>query len=87
MQVEMIPIDVYVDNKSLVSCMKNDKVTDKRLLVEVAMTKQSLADNEIRYVNWCPTKYQLADCLTKNTSNMQLIDAMEAMKLPLFIKK
>ena len=64
-----IPIELYVDNKSLydnVFSVKN--VAEKRLRIDIAAIKELVTDEKLN-VNWVETKYQLADGLTKKGVN------------------
>ena len=60
-----IPIDAFVDNKSLVDAIRSTKlVDDRRLRIDIGSLKQTL-ENEIRNIIWIPGDEQLANCLTK----------------------
>ena len=64
-----IPIELYVDNKSLhdnVFSVKN--VAEKRLRIDIASIKELVTEEKLN-VNWVETKYQLADGLTKKGVN------------------
>ena len=64
-----IPIELYVDNKSLhdnVFSVKN--VAEKRLRIDIAAIKELVTEEKLN-VNWVETKCQLADGLTKKGVN------------------
>ena len=64
-----IPIELYVDNRSLydnVFSVKN--VAEKRLRIDIATIKELVTEEKLN-VNWVETKYQLADVLTKKGVN------------------
>ena len=64
MPQEEIPIDIYVDNRSLIDAITSTKlVADRRLRIDIASLKQTL--EKVRKVLWVPGQEQLADCLTK----------------------
>ena len=63
------PIQVVTDNFSLFETVKaTTACTDKRLRIEMAILRESLARNEFM-LKWVTTSNQLADCLTKKSSN------------------
>ena len=63
--VNTIPIEVFVDNKSLVQNVHSTTlVSEKRLRVDLAAIQQSIERNEAT-LKWISSKEQLADCLTK----------------------
>ena len=60
-----IPIDGYVDNKSLVDALKSTHlVEERRLRIDIGILKQNL-ERDIRQVIWIPGDRQLANCMTK----------------------
>ena len=60
-----VPIEAYVDNKSVVDAVHSTKlVEDKGLRLDVAALKQSLKKQEISKVEWCPGEKQIANCMT-----------------------
>ena len=64
-----IPIELYVDNKSLydnVFSVKN--VAEKRLRIDIAAIKELVAEEKLK-LKWVETKCQLADGLTKKGVN------------------
>ena len=61
-----IPINCYIDNKSLFDAlMSKKKVDDRRLRIDVAVLKNMQENHEIASITWVGTAHQLADCLTK----------------------
>jgi hypothetical protein len=69
-----IPIDVYVDNRSLVDALQSTKlVCDRRLRIDIGALKQAL-EQDVRSVNWITGEQQLANCMTKRgASGAQLM--------------
>ena len=66
MPVGSIPIVAFVDNKSVVQSIHSTSlVDDKRLRLDIAAIKQSIDKHEVSAINWCPSKAQLANCMTK----------------------
>ena len=60
-----VPIDAYVDNKSLVDSIMSTKLVDDRMLrLDIGSLKQMM-ERDIRKIMWIPGERQLADCLTK----------------------
>lgn len=65
-----VPIDAYVDNKSLYRNVHTTTMAEeRRLRIDIATIRQMLDKNEIRTFNWIPTGKQLSDCLTKRTAS------------------
>ena len=61
-----IPLEAYVDNKSVVEAVHSTSmVDDKRLRLDVCTLKESLKAGEVQIVRWCPGTAQLANCMTK----------------------
>ena len=61
-----MPINCFVDNKSLVDALSSSKqVEDRRLRIDIAVLDDMLGKKEINCVKWVDTCNQLADCLTK----------------------
>ena len=61
-------IDIYafVDNKSVIDSVHSTKlVEDKRLRIDIAALTESIAQGEVRKIQWCSGQKQLANCLTK----------------------
>ena len=58
------------DNKSLLDSVHSTKtLKEKRLLVDICIIRDMLQKKEISSVNWCTSKAQLRDCLTKPTAS------------------
>ena len=78
-----LPIEAYVDNKSLIDAWKSTKfVTDKRLRIDISSVKEMISNKQIKKVDWIPTNKQLANCLTKQGSTFdQLILTLQNCKL------
>ena len=61
-----IPIDAFVDNKSVVEAVYSTKsVEDKRLRIDVGSVKELLDRKTIKSVQWIPGEQMLANPLTK----------------------
>ena len=61
-----IPIECYVDNKSLWENTQSTKnVTEKRLRIDLASIKDMLQKGEISEIKWIESAHQLSDCFTK----------------------
>ena len=71
------PITCITDSSSLVQHLHTTKVSnDRRLRVDMSRLREMVKNQEIS-VSWCPGKYQLGDCLTKNTaSTRELLKAI-----------
>ena len=74
-----IPIECIVDNKDTVEAVYSSKaVSDKLLRINIGALKDELSKEEITCVRWCPSKEQLANCLTKKGAcGKLLLDAMK----------
>ena len=69
--VELPPIELFVDNKSLFDTAKTTNVlADKRLLVDMAALRQMIEVKEVN-INWVNSSLQLADAFTKAGANKQ----------------
>ena len=65
--VNLPPINLYVDNKSLHDAAKTTKaLVEKRQLVDISAIREMLDRKEIN-IFWTPTERQLADVLTKGS--------------------
>ena len=61
-----VPIVCVTDCKSLQEAIKSNKcVSEKRLRMEIGSIKELFTSGQIQDIEWCNTKTQLADCLTK----------------------
>lgn len=67
-----LPIDCFVDNKSLCENLYSTKsVEEKRLRLDIASIRELLAEKLIRSVVWIPTSQQISDCFTKRGATSQ----------------
>ena len=67
-----MPINCFVDNKSLVDALSSSKqVEDRRLRIDIAVLDDMLGKKEINCVKWVDTCNQLADCLTKRGASTE----------------
>ena len=80
---DSIPIDAFVDNKSVVEAVHSTKlVDDKRLRIDISAIKESVMKSEVRSIRWCPGSLQLANCLTKRgAQSHQLLQILHSGKL------
>ena len=81
-----VPITVLTDNASLVDSVFSTKlVSDKRLRIDISYLKSLVDEQNIQRFSWIPTRFQLADCLTKSRSTAQsaLIDTLKSSRLDL----
>ena len=71
-----MPINCYVDNKSLFDSLNSNKhVDDKRLRIDLAVLNEMIERKEIQSVRWVDTTHQLADCLTKKGASAERLRA------------
>ena len=71
-----LPINCYVDNKSLMDTLNSKKnVDDKRLRIDLAILDEMLQRKDINSVSWVETSLQLADCLTKRGASAERLRA------------
>lgn len=75
-----VPIDAFVDNRSVVEAVYSTKlVDDKRLRLDLGAIRQAVNDGEINSVRWCPGGAQLANCMTKRgASGLQLLLVLQS---------
>ncbi|CAL4179441.1 unnamed protein product, partial [Meganyctiphanes norvegica] len=61
-----IPIECFIDNKSLWENAHSTKgVSERRLRIDIAAIKEMLERKEISAIKWVETSHQLSDCFTK----------------------
>ena len=66
-----IPIDAYVDSKTLFNVIaKQSSTTEKRLQIDICSLKESHARNELRTLGWIPESSNIADALTKPCTSL-----------------
>ena len=66
---ESLETVAFVDNKQLYESVYSSKcVLEKRLRVEISAIQEMMKNRELKKLTWVPTNTQLADCLTKKTS-------------------
>lgn len=64
----VIALHVYTDSRSLYECLiRINQTTEKRLLIDLRMLRQSCERREITEVFWIPTTQNPADAFTKAT--------------------
>ena len=79
----VLPIDAYVDNKSLVDALRSTKlVSDRRLRIDIGVLRQTL-EQDIRSVEWISGAHQLANCMTKKGAcGASLLAVFQSGRLP-----
>ena len=71
------PIHIFSDSDSLVkSSQTSTPVTDRGLQVEIALIRDRIIQKSIDELRWIPTKYNLADSLTKVGANSSYLLAV-----------
>ena len=74
--IQQIPIVCITVCQSLCDAVKSNRhVSEERLRMELSGLKELLINKQITGLQWCETKKQLADCLTK-TSNFSLMKTL-----------
>ena len=74
--IEHVPINCYVDNKSLIDALNSKKnVEDKRLRIDLAIIEEMIKNKEISSVTWIGSSHQLANCLTKRGASSKSLRA------------
>ena len=71
-------IILITDNKSLQDSVYSTKsIEDKRLKVDICTLRDMLKNKEITEIKWVPSKWQLADVLTKSgASSSKLLEVL-----------
>ena len=70
-----LPIEAYVDNKSLTDALKSTKfVTDKRLRIDISSVKEMISNKQIKKVEWIPINKQLCELLNETRIHFWWID-------------
>ena len=64
---EFLPIKCYVDHKSLIDSI----IFHQNFYRE--KVRQMIAKKKVTSVEWCKSELQLADCLTKGTTNCMIL--------------
>ena len=79
-----IPINAYVDNKSVIEAVHSTKrVDDKRLRVDIAAINESLTRIEVSEIKWCPGNIHFADCMTKRgAAGYNLLNVLKDGRFP-----
>lgn len=69
-----LPVDAWIDSESLLESVKSDKQIDEKVVRHlIFILKQSIEYREVRSIDWCSSKEQLADIFTKKGVNPELI--------------
>jgi transposase InsO family protein len=65
---------VYSDNKNLVNSVhSSNNLEEKRLLIDISILRDMLAQHELTEFKWVPTEHQLANALTKQGASDKLL--------------
>lgn len=81
---KIVPLKIFTDSKSLYDSMvRINSTTEKRLLIDLIMLRQSYERREITDVYWIPTGQNPADGLTKGKRCSALEKLMDENKLDL----
>lgn len=79
---KVIPLHVYTDSRSLYDCLTRiNQTTEKRLLIDLRMIRQSYERREITEVFWIPTTQNPADAFTKARATSALQQLMDENRL------
>ena len=71
---QSIQIKSFIDSKSLYDTLHTTKnVEDRSLRLSIAILREKLAKSEINKIHLVTTKLQIADCLTKNGGNTNIL--------------
>ena len=71
---QSIQIESFIDSKSLYDTLHTTKnVEDRSLRLSIAILREKLAKSEINKIHLVTTKLQIADCLTKNGGNTNIL--------------
>ena len=78
----IIELHVYTDSRSLYDgLVRINQTTEKRLLIDLRMLRQSYERREITEVFWVPTAQNPADAFTKASPTSALSNLLEHNKL------
>ena len=80
LESKTIPIEAYIDNKSVIEAILSTRmVDDKRLRVDVAAIQELLKLHDINRIQWVPGHLQLADPMTKQgASGFSLLKVLQS---------
>ena len=74
-----IPLQMLVDSKQLFQSISHSTRTkEKRLMIDLAASKEAFNKKEITDLGLVRTNFMLADCFTKVMKPTQLVDAMKS---------
>ena len=76
---ENVEIQCFIDNNSLHENLHSttNVKEEKRLILDISLIKEMLERKEVTSVSFVKSKFQLADCLTKQgASSMRLCDVL-----------
>ena len=82
-----IPIEAFVDNKSVEDAIYSTKsVDDKRLRIDVGSIKEMLRKKEIEKVQWIPGEKMMANTLTKRgASSFDLLRCIQEGRMAIIV--
>ncbi|KAG1673036.1 DNA polymerase epsilon subunit 2 [Nymphon striatum] len=77
-----IPINCYIDNRSLFENLHSTKaVSEKRLRIDLATIKEMMQRREISHIQWIEASNQISDCFTKRgASCKKLVEVLEKLR-------
>ena len=80
LESKTIPIQAYIDNKSVIEAILSTRmVDDKRLRVDVAAIQELLKFHDINRIQWVPGHLQLANPMTKQgASGFSLLKVLQS---------
>ena len=80
LESKTIPIQAYIDNKSVIEAILSTRmVDDKRLRVDVAAIQELLKFHDINRIQWVPGNLQLANPMTKQgASGFSLLKVLQS---------
>ena len=74
---EKVKIKVFTDSNSLRDSIHSTNLAQNKMVrLTIASIKQLLADDDVNSILWVPTKFQLADILTKKGVCPDLLKSM-----------
>ena len=84
---EEIITECITDSQSLQDiCCSAKNIEDRRLRVDIVISREMLAKNEVNKIEWVETSSQLLDCLTKSgASTALLLDALRSGSLQFYV--
>ena len=80
LESKTIPIQAYIDNKSVIEAILSTRIVDdKRLREHVAAIQELLMFHDINRIHWVPGHLQLANPMTKQgASGFSLLKVLQS---------